>query len=36
MKKIILSAAVAAMALSTSAFAADKGIDIVTTGQAVV
>ena len=36
MKKIILSAAVAAMALSTSAVAADKGIDIVTTGQAVV
>ena len=36
MKKIILSAAVAAMALSTSAFAADKGIDIVTTGQAVI
>jgi len=36
MKKIILSAAVAAMALSTSAFAADKGIDIVTTGQAAV
>ena len=36
MKKIILSAAVAAMALSTSAFAADKGIDVVTTGQAVV
>ena len=36
MKKIILSAAVAAMALSTSAFAADKGIDIVTSGQAVV
>ena len=36
MKKIILSAAVAAMALSTSAFAADKGIDITTTGQAVV
>ena len=36
MKKIILSAAVAAMALSTSAFAADKGIDITTTGQGVV
>jgi len=36
MKKIILSAAVAAMAFSTSAVAADKGIDIVTTGQAVV
>jgi len=36
MKKIILSAAVAAMALSTSAFAADKGIDIVTTGQAAI
>ena len=36
MKKIILSAAVAAMALSTSASAADKGIDIVTTGQAVI
>ena len=36
MKKIILSAAVAAMAFSTSAMAADKGIDIVTTGQAVV
>ena len=28
MKKIILSAAVAAMAFSTSAMAADKGIDI--------
>lgn len=36
MKKIILSVAVATMALSTSAFAADKGIDITTTGQAVV
>ena len=36
MKKIILSAAVAAMAFSTSAMAADKGIDIVTTGQAAV
>jgi hypothetical protein len=36
MKKIILSAAVAAMAFSTSAMAADKGIDIVTNGQAVV
>ncbi len=36
MKKIILSAAVAAMAFSTSAFAADKGIDIDVSGQAVV
>jgi len=36
MKKIIISAAVAAMALSTSALAADKGIDITTTGQGVV
>ena len=36
MKKIILSAAVAAMALSTSAVAADKGIDIDVTGQAVI
>jgi hypothetical protein len=36
MKKIILSAAVAAMAFSTSAMAADKGIDITTNGQAVV
>lgn len=36
MKKIILSVAVATMALSTSAFAADKGIDITTTGQAVI
>ena len=36
MKKIILSAAVAAMAFSTSAVAADKGIDIDVTGQAVV
>jgi len=36
MKKIILSAAVAAMAFSTSAMAADKGIDIDVGGQAVV
>lgn len=36
MKKIIISAAVAAMALSTSAVAADKGIDIDVSGQAVV
>ena len=36
MKKIILSAAVAAMAFSTYAFAADKGIDIDVGGQAVV
>ena len=36
MKKIILSAAVAAMAFSTSAVAADKGIDIDVTGQAVL
>jgi hypothetical protein len=36
MKKIILSAAVAAMAFSTSAMAADKGIDIQVNGQAVV
>ena len=36
MKKIILSAAVAAMAFSTSAVAADKGIDIDVTGQAVI
>ncbi|PHQ89371.1 MAG: hypothetical protein COB42_07080 [Sulfurimonas sp.] len=36
MKKIILSAAVAAMAFSTSAVAADKGIDIEVSGQAVV
>ena len=36
MKKIILSAAVAAMAFSTSAMAADKGIDIEVGGQAVV
>jgi hypothetical protein len=36
MKKIILSAAVAAMAFSGTAMAADKGIDIVTTGQAVL
>ncbi|WP_455757052.1 hypothetical protein [Sulfurimonas sp.] len=35
MKKIILSAAVAAMAFSTSAMAADKGIDIDVSGQAV-
>ena len=36
MKKIILSAAVAAMAFSTSAVAADKGIDIDVSGQAVL
>ena len=36
MKKIILSAAVAAMAFSTSAMAADKGIDIDVGGQAVL
>ena len=36
MKKIILSAAVAAMAFSTSAVAADKGIDINVGGQAVI
>lgn len=36
MKKIIISAAVAAMAFSTSAVAADKGIDIDVSGQAVV
>ena len=37
MKKIILSAAVAAMAFSTSAVAADKkGIDLDVTGQAVL
>ena len=36
MKKIILSAAVAAMAFSTSAMAADKGIDLNVGGQAVV
>ena len=36
MKKIILSAAVAAMAFSTSAIAADKGIDITVGGQATV
>ena len=36
MKKIILSAAVAAMAFSTAALADDKGIDVVTSGQAVV
>ena len=36
MKKIILSAAVAAMALSTSALAADKGISFDVTGQAVI
>lgn len=36
MKKIILSAAVAAMAFSTSAVAADKGIDIDVTGQATL
>jgi hypothetical protein len=36
MKKIILSAAVAAMAFSTSAMAADKGIDIKVGGQAAI
>ena len=36
MKKIILSAAVAAMAFSTSAMAADKGIDINVGGQAAI
>ena len=36
MKKIILSAAVAAMAFSTSAMAADKGIDIDVSGQATI
>ena len=36
MKKIIISAAVAAMAFSTSAMAADKGIDIDVGGQAVL
>jgi hypothetical protein len=36
MKKIILSAAVAAMAFSTSAVAADNGIDIKVGGQAAI
>lgn len=36
MKKIIISAAVAAMAFSTSAVAADKGIDIDVSGQAAI
>ena len=36
MKKIIISAAVAAMAFSTAAVAADKGIDIDVSGQAAV
>ena len=36
MKKIILSVAVATMAFSTAALAEDKGIDVKTSGQAVL
>jgi hypothetical protein len=36
MKKTLVSIAAASLIVSSSAFAADKGIDIVTTGQAVV